>query len=183
MKHQNESVPSLREWGAVKTLKIAAESGNYGLLCAIRISFSKHGTQEDDLFALAAALLDAASFTADSKVKKLNVNRWDAGAFILAEFENEITAEIELNLGLPPSMPGIYFVTGYCSNGIVTNQPLTGYFNSGGVLQADETSCRTFLVDRDICDDEIVQARCRAAALELPPVSSAVIDLMKENFQ
>ena len=33
-----------------------------------------------------------------------------------------------------------------------------------------------------LCEDEIAQARCRAAALDLAPVSSAVIDLMKEYF-
>ena len=182
MKYQNESIPSLREWGAVKCVKNSAESGAHGTLSALRISFSKHGADGDDLFSLSAALLDAALFVAGSDIKKLFVNKWDAGAFILAEFENEVTAEIELNLGLPSSMPGIYFVTGYCSNGIVTNQPVAGYFNPGGVLQADENSCRTFLVDRDVCEDEIAQARCRAAALNLAPVSSAVIDLMKEYF-
>ena len=182
MKYQNESSPSLREWGALNSVKKSAASGAHGTLSALRISFSKHGTAEDDLFSLATALLDAALFAAESEVKKLYVNKWDAGAFILAEFENEVTAEIELNLGLPPSMQGIYFVTGYCSNGIITNQPLAGYFNTGGVLQADENSCRTILVDRDICEDEIAQARCRAAALNLAPVSSDVIELMKEYF-
>ena len=182
MKYQNESIPSLREWGALNSVKKSAASGAHGTLSALRISFSKHGTAEDDLFFLATALLDAALFAAESDVKKLYVNKWDAGAFILAEFENEVTAEIELNLGLPPSMQGIYFVTGYCSNGIITNQPLAGYFNTGGVLQADENSCRTILVDRDICEDEIAQARCRAATLNLAPVSSDVIELMKEYF-
>ena len=182
MKYQNEPIPSLREWGALNSVKKSAASGAHGTLSALRISFSKHGTAEDDLFSLATALLDAALFAAESDVKKLYVNKWDAGAFILAEFENEVTAEIELNLGLPPSMQGIYFVTGYCSNGIITNQPLAGYFNTGGVLQADENSCRTILVDRDICEDEIAQARCRAAALNLAPVSSDVIELMKEYF-
>lgn len=182
MKYQNEPIPSLREWGAVKCVKNSAASGNHGTLSALRISFSKHGTAGDDLFSLSVALLDAALFVAESDIKKLFVNRWDTGAFILAEFENEVTAEIELNLGLPASMPGMYFVTGYCSNGILTNQPVAGYFNPGGVLLADENSCRTFLVDRDICEDEIAQARCRAAALDLAPVSFDVIDLMKEYF-
>ena len=107
----------------------------------------------------------------------------DEATVILAEFENEVTAEIELNLGLPASMPGIYFVTAFCSEGITTNQPLTGYFNPSGVLLADQGSCKTFLVDRDICEDEIAQARCRALADGLPPVPQTIIDLIKEYFQ
>ena len=180
---ENKQIPSLRQWGAIQAVKKAVDAQKSGYLCALRISFSKPGTNEDDLFELSAALLDAASFAADKNVIKLNVNRWDTGAFILAEFGNEVTAEIELNLGLPKSMPGIYFVTAFCSAGIITNQPIAGYFNPGGVLQADDNSCRTFLVDRDLCEDEIAQARCRAAAIDQPPVSHTITDLIKEYFK
>ena len=183
MSDKKEPVSSLRQWGAIQTVKKGAQSGDSGYLCAIRISFSKHGSQNDNLPDLSASLLDAAVFAADSSVKKINVTRWDSGAFILAEFQNEVTAEIEINLGLPKSMPGIYFVTAFCSEGIITNQPLTGYFNPGGVLQADENSCKTLLVDRDICEDEIEQAKCRAASDGIPPVSHEIIDLLKEFFQ
>lgn len=181
--YQNEPIPSLRQWGAIQVVRNFAAEETLGQLCALRISFSKTKSATDNLFGLSAALLDAAAFAADSNIRKLNVNRWDDGAFILAEFENEVTAEIELNLGLPASMPGIYFVTAFCSEGITTNQPLTGYFNPSGVLLADQGSCKTFLVDRDICEDEIAQARCRALADGLPPVPQTIIDLIKEYFQ
>lgn len=176
-------VPSLRRWGAVEAVRRQVAANTSGRLSAIRISFSRPGGPGNDPFATAAALVDAAGFIAGAPIRKHHVTRWDGGAFILLEFANEVTAEIEMNFALPASMPGIYFVRAFCSGGLITNQPIAGYFNQGGVLLADDASCRTLLVDRDVCGDEIEQAYRRAAHDQPPPVPPAVIELLQEYFQ
>ena len=134
-------VPTLREWGAVQSIKNHLKSGSYGALSAVRFSVSRPCGRPISLFETANALVDAGSFLADSAVVHLHVEKWESGAFILVQHANETTSEIEINLALPNSMPGVYFAKAFCSGGILTNQPLCGFINADGVLLATEKEC------------------------------------------
>lgn len=134
-------VPTLRTWSVVQSIKNHLKSGAYGELSAVRFSVSRPGSRPVSLLETANALVDAGSFLADSAVAHLHVEKWESGAFILVQHADETTSEIEINLDLPDSMPGVYFAKAFCSGGILTNQPLCGFVNAAGVLLATEKEC------------------------------------------
>lgn len=135
------NIPTLRRWAAVEGIREQLLSGAYGELCAVRFAFSLPKIKHVSLLGVANALVDAGGFLAESAVDCLHVESWEIGAFILVQYVNGITAEIEINLALPDSMPGIYFVKTFCTEGLLTNQPITGYFNSSGTLFATDEKC------------------------------------------
>ena len=73
--------------------------------------------------------------------------------YALAEFENRIAAEFEMNEALPDPMPDVFFIKANFTGGHVTNQPLGGHFDEAGSIFADEAGLRLFTVDS--CDPEI----------------------------
>ena len=73
--------------------------------------------------------------------------------YALAEFENRVAAEFEMNEALPDTMPDVFFIKANFTGGHVTNQPLGGHFDEPGSIFADENGLRLFTVDS--CDPEI----------------------------
>ena len=130
-------------------------NGKCGTLCSMRFVASrpaKNALNADEfIYDHLLSILDAAEFVADSKCLSLCINRAEGknNLFALAMLENDIGVEIELNETLPDTMPDIAFFWANFDSGCVTNQPLIGYFNYEGLLQADSSGVQM------ICKDSI----------------------------
>ena len=128
-------------------------NGKCGTLCSMRFAASrpkKNALPENRfLYDHLLSILDAAQFTVESEYVSLFINKAENKniLFALAEFENGVTVEVELNEELPDSMPDIAFVWANFDAGCVTNQPLIGYLNYEGLLQADASGMRMICKD------------------------------------
>ena len=98
-----------------------------------------------------AAVLDAAKQLAGSSFTSLHVEKVKGmnDLFALAQFENGIAAEIELNECLPLTVPDTCFIKANFTNGHITNQPLIGHFNEDGSILATDESLQTIICEND----------------------------------
>lgn len=130
-------------------------NGKCGTLCSMRFSASRPAKnalpEKEFLYSHLLSILDAAQFVAESSYVSLTISRLEGknNLFALAMFENGVSVEIELNEMLPDSMPDIAFFWANFDGGCVTNQPLIGYLNYEGLLQADGNGMQM------ICKDSI----------------------------
>ncbi|MBQ7395658.1 MAG: hypothetical protein IJW08_03875 [Lentisphaeria bacterium] len=130
-------------------------NGKCGNLCSLRFAASRPAKkalpEKEFLYDHLLSILDAAQYIAESNYVSLHINKAENKniLFALAMFENEVSVEIELNEALPDTMPDIAFLWANFDAGCVTNQPLIGYLNYEGLLQADASGMRM------ICKDSI----------------------------
>ena len=127
--------------------------GLSGKLCSLRYTSmrcKKNAVSEEEfLYSHFLSVLDAAQDVTGSEYTRLHTEKVDGMniLFAVAEFENGMAAEFELNEALPDTMSDICFVKGNYSDGHVTNQPVVGYFNEEGLICADDTSMQTLIAE------------------------------------
>jgi len=154
----------LREWRLVKRIRQMSKDNICGELCSLRFTWQKPKKDASDeqvfLYETLAGLIDAAWYLANAPIATLHIERVPEknNLFALAIFENEVTAEFELNERLPDSMPTTHFIKANFKNGHVTNQPLVGHFNEEGSILANDSAMERLVIensDWDDCGDEI----------------------------
>ena len=127
--------------------------GFSGKLCSLRYTSMRSKknavSEEEFLYTHFLSVLDAAQDATGSEYTRLHTEKVEGMniLFAVAEFENGMAAEFELNECLPDTMPDICFVKGNYSDGHVTNQPLVGYFNEEGLICADDESLQTLIAE------------------------------------
>ena len=128
-------------------------NGNAGRLCSLRYTSMRPQknavSSEEFLYSHFLSVLDAAQDVTNSEYTLLHTEKVEGMniLFAVAEFENGMAAEFELNECLPNSMDDICFVKGNYSDGHVTNQPVVGYFNEEGLICADDGQLQTFIAE------------------------------------
>ena len=159
-------------WDVFRRIREMGRSGVCGELCSLRFTWQRPGrsasAEEEFLYGSLVQYLYLAEDLAGSNLKKLYIVK-AAGRnnlFALAEFENRIVAEFEMNETLPDSMPDTFFIKANFTDGHLTNQPIAGHFNGEGSVFADESGLHRFTVDS--CEPEIaggtlenIRAVCR----------------------
>ena len=159
-------------WDVFRRIREMGRSGVCGELCSLRFTWQRPGrsasAEEEFLYGSRVQYLCLAEDLAGSNLKKLYIVK-AAGRnnlFALAEFENRIVAEFEMNETLPDSMPDTFFIKANFTDGHLTNQPIAGHFNGEGSVFADESGLHRFTVDS--CEPEIaggtlenIRAVCR----------------------
>ena len=137
----------------VMEIKNAVADGRCGELRSLRLTWMRprknacaYADFKGDLL---SAAKDAVEYMAASPVEVcvLREINGENNLFGLMRLGNGIVSELELNEQLPDSMPDIFFVKANFSCGHLTNQPLTGYFNTEGMIQADAGSCTTLIAE------------------------------------
>ena len=127
--------------------------GFSGKLCSLRYTSmrsKKYAVSEEEfLYNHFLSVLDAAQDVTGSEYTRLHTEKVEGMniLFAVAEFENGMAAEFELNECLPDTMPDICFVKGNYSDGHVTNQPVVGYFNEEGLICADDEEMQTLIAE------------------------------------
>jgi hypothetical protein len=127
--------------------------GFSGKLCSLRYTSMRCKKnalcEEEFIYSHFLSLLDAAQDVTNSEYTRLHTEKVDGMniIFAVAEFENGMAAEFELNEELPDTMQDICFVKGNYSDGHVTNQPVVGYFNEEGLICADENGMSTLIAE------------------------------------
>ncbi|MBQ7696621.1 MAG: hypothetical protein IJT50_16040 [Lentisphaeria bacterium] len=140
-------------------LSIGKHARFCGELCSVRFTWERprKSASTEKVFIEESFLrfLHLAQELAHAPLKKLHaVKAQDANIlYALAEFENRVAAEFEMNEALPDSMPDVFFIKANFTGGHVTNQPLGGHFDEPGSIFADENGLSLFTVDS--CDPEI----------------------------
>lgn len=88
---------------------------------------------------------------AKAPLRTLHINRQEGvnNLFALAEFENQVVAEFEMNEALPDTMPDTFFIKANFTDGHVTNQPLAAFFNEPGSILASDEELQQFTVCAD----------------------------------
>lgn len=106
-------------------------------------------SEEEFIYSHFLSMLDAARCAAESEYTRLCIEKVDGMniLFAIAEFENGIAAEFELNECLPDSMPDTCFVKGNYTDGHVTNQPIVGHFNEEGLIFADDDAMHQIIAE------------------------------------
>ena len=128
-------------------------SGSSGKLCSLRYTSMRSKknavSEEEFIYSHFLSVLDAAQDVTDSEYSRLHVEKVPGMniIFAVAEFENGMAAEFEVNECLPDTMPDICFVKGNYSDGHVTNQPVVGYFNEEGLICADDENLTTLIAE------------------------------------
>ena len=128
-------------------------SGNSGKLCSLRYTSMRSKknavSEEEFIYSHFLSVLDAAQSVTESEYSKLYIDKVPGMniIFAIAEFENGMAAEFELNECLPDTMPDICFVKGNYSDGHITNQPIVGHFNEEGLLYADDTDMQMLIAE------------------------------------
>lgn len=154
----------LREWGVVKRIRQMIKDNTCGELCSLRFTWQRPKKAAVDeqafLYETLAGLIDVAWLLANAPLATLHIERVPEknNLFALIMFENEVTAEFELNECLPDSMPATHFIKANFKNGHITNQPLVGHFNEEGAILADDSGMERLVIensDWDDCGDEI----------------------------
>ncbi len=148
---------SLSLWSVFQGIK--SHMAACGELCSLRFTWQRPGrsasAEEEFLYGSLVQYLCLAEDLAGCNLKKLYIVK-AAGRnnlFALAEFENRIVAEFEMNETLPDSMPDTFFIKANFTDGHLTNQPIAGHFNGEGSVFADESGLHRFTVDS--CEPEI----------------------------
>ena len=127
--------------------------GFSGKLCSLRYTSmrcKKNAVSEEEfLYSHFLSVLDAAQDATGSEYTRLHTEKVEGMniLFAIAEFENGMAAEFELNECLPDTMSDICFVKGNYSDGHVTNQPVVGYFNEEGLICADDDTLQTLIAE------------------------------------
>lgn len=140
-------------WGIFKSIDHHNHANCCGELCSLRFTWQRprKSASEEKVFIEESFLcfLDLAERLAEAPLKTLHaVKSPDSNIlFALAEFENRVTAEFDMNEALPDSMPDIFFLKANYSGGHVTNQPLGGHFNESGSVFADQDHLDLFTVE------------------------------------
>ena len=140
-------------WGIFKSIDHHNHMHHCGELCSLRFTWQRprKSASEEKVFIEESFLrfLHLAQELAQSPLKNLQaVKSPDTNIlFALAEFENRVTAEFDMNEALPDSMPDIFFLKANYSGGHVTNQPLGGHFNESGSVFADQDHLDLFTVE------------------------------------
>jgi hypothetical protein len=143
----------LREWGIVRTIHRHIKQNTCGELCSLRFTMQKSKKKASDeeafLYETFAVFVDVAWYLAGAELKNLHVEKVEGenNLFALAEFENNVVAEFEINECLPNTMPDTHFVKANFSNGHITNQPLVGHFNEEGIVIASDEIMETGIVE------------------------------------
>ena len=139
------------QWGIFRS--IMNQSRQCGELRSLRFTWSRprKSASSEKVFIEESFLcfLHLARELAHSPLKNLQaVKSPDSNIlFSLAEFENRVTAEFDMNEALPDSMPDVFFLKANCTNGHITNQPLGGHFNEMGSVFADQDHLNLFTVE------------------------------------
>ena len=160
-----------RYFPVVRKARNYKRNGKCGTLCSLRFTASRPAKnalpEKEFLYDHLLSILDAAQFIAESEYVSLCINKAENKniLFALAMFENGASVEIELNEALPDTMPDIAFVWANFDAGCVSNQPLIGYLNGEGLMQADESG---------------VQMICKDSINAVPAVG--VYEWMKQRF-
>ena len=127
--------------------------GFSGKLCSLRYTSMRSKknavSEEEFLYTHFLSVLDAAQDATGSEYTRLHTEKVEGMniLFAVAEFENGMAAEFELNECLPDTMQDICFVKGNYSDGHVTNQPVVGYFNEEGLICADDEAMQTLIAE------------------------------------
>lgn len=139
------------QWGVFRG--IANHAHECGKMCSLRFTWRRprKSASSELVFTENSFLcfLHLAEKLAQAPLKTLHAVR-SAEAnilFALAEFENQITAEFEMNEALPDTMPDVFFIKANFSGGHLTNQPLGGHFNEEGCVFADQDTLKLFTLD------------------------------------
>ena len=146
------------EWGIFRSVKNHARY--CGELRSLRFTWSRprKSASSEKVFIEESFLcfLHLAQELAQSPLKNLQaVKSPDSNIlFALAEFENRVTAEFDMNEALPDSMPDVFFLKTNSTDGHITNQPLGGHFNEMGSIFADQDHLNLFTVES--CNPEVV---------------------------
>lgn len=146
-------------WNVFQRILNIKNRGDCGELCSLRFTWQrpkKWASAEDEfLYGNFICWLFLAQELAGNRMKTLHIQKKDGGnsLFALAEFENRVVAEFEMNESLPDTMPDTFFIKANFTDGHLTNQPIAGHFNEEGSLFADDAELRRFVVDS--CEPEI----------------------------
>ena len=130
--------------------------GQSGKLCSLRYTSmrcKKNAVSENEfIYSHFLSVLDAAQDVTASEYSRLHIEKVGGMniIFAVAEFENGMAAEFEVNECLPDTMQDICFVKGNYSDGHVTNQPIVGYFNEEGLICADDDSMQTLIAENGV---------------------------------
>ena len=128
---------TLRQWGVQRKALEAVKSGTFGALCSLRWTWFSRLDGESHPGVL-AELLDVSRELAGAKLRRLHIETVNdtAACFALAEFENGVVAEYEINKALPASVPEARFLMADFTGGRVTNRPLIGFHHAEGAFLA-----------------------------------------------
>jgi len=140
-------------WHVYKS--IAGLSSRCGELCSLRFTWQrpkKNASGETEFLEVSLVqYLHLAQELAGSPLVELYINK-RSGAnnlFALAEFENQVVAEFEMNETMPDTIPDTFFIKANFTGGHVTNQPLAAYFNEPGSILASDDELQQFTVFAD----------------------------------
>ena len=139
------------EWGIFRSVKNHARY--CGELRSLRFTWQRPGksASPEKIFVEESFLcfLHLAEELAKAPLKTLHaVKSPEANIlFALAEFENRVTAEFDMNEALPDAMPDVFFLKANFTDGHVTNQPLGGHFNEAGSVFAAQDRLELFTVE------------------------------------
>ena len=143
-----------------------------GALRSLRFTWSRPRKNASDeavfLGHTLPAALDAARQLAQAEFTVLHIEKVPGlnNLFALAQFDNGVVAELELNECLPLTMPDVCLIKANFTNGHITNQPLVGHFNEEGAVLAT--------------DEALVTMICETGDLE--PTGS-MIEQMRQRFR
>ena len=156
----------------VEEVKNAAADNRCGRLCSLRFTWmrpAKNSCSGADFSGdLLESAKDAAEWISDFGIKSVFL-RQISGAnnlFGLIKLQNGVVAELEMNETLPDALPDTFFVKANFSCGHITNQPLTGFFNTEGMIVADAENV-SFLI---------------AENPALPPVNGIIGQMIQRRF-
>ena len=137
----------------VDEIRGAVEDGRCGILRSLRFTWMRPRKKacSPEIFEseLLAAAIDAAEYISGEKQEKLVIEKVPGAnnIFALLRLGNDIVAEYEINEELPDTMQDIFFVKANFDVGCLTNQPLTGFFNTEGMIHADADSCSRLIME------------------------------------
>ncbi len=130
----------------IEEIKNAVADSRCGSLCSLRFSWMRPAknscTPSDFTGDLLESAKDAAKFIAASGIISVTLRQvpGENNLFGLITLQNGVIVELEINETLPNSLPDTFFAKANFSCGHLTNQPLTGFFNTEGMIVADASN-------------------------------------------
>lgn len=124
-----------------------------GALRSLRFTWSRPRKNASDeavfLGHTLPAALDGAQQLAQAEFTVLHIEKVPGmnNLFALAQFDNGVVAELELNECLPATMPDSCFIKANFTNGHITNQPVVGHFNEEGAILATDEALVTMICE------------------------------------
>lgn len=156
----------------VEEIRNAVASGRCGRLCSLRFTWMRPAGKSCSHVDFAGDLLesakDAAEFITASGVVSVILRQVpeENNLFGLIKLHNGVAAELEMNETVPDSLPDTFFVKANFSCGHLTNQPLTGFFNTEGMIVADAEKISILIAENPA----------------LPPVNGIIGQMTQRRF-